>query len=172
MTVEGPQWGMGCNSIHFMDLFSHLTQAKDFHLTETELNNNVPRAKRTGFNEFFGRIAGKDSHGNTLELSCFEIGEHPTTVKIHNGSTSFQISGLLGNVALKTSSKSKNHTDKFFLPYQSQLTHIWAKDILENGSCDLPTYADSMPLHLELIRVLTDHLEKVTGKGIDSCPIT
>jgi len=172
MKIEGPQWGMGCNSIHFMDLFSYLTMTEDFKFTKNELENKVLESKRAGFKEFFGRLAGQSSHGHTLELTCYETGKEATTVKIINGSQSFHISGLLGNVILKTSIKNEISMEETSLPYQSQLTHIWAKDILEKGSCDLPTYSDSMPLHLELIRVFTNHLEKFTGKEIDACPIT
>ena len=172
MKVEGPQWGMGCNSIHFMDLFSYLTNTGSFKFTENKLNSKVLAAKRAGYSEFFGCIAGQNSKGDTLELICYETGEESTTVKIRNGSNSYQITGLLGDVVLKTSSENENSTEDTSLPYQSQLTHIWANQILEKGSCDLPTYVESMPLHIELIRLFTDHIKKNTGKEIDTCPIT
>tara|TARA_Y100000294_G_C8549613_1_gene334724 strand:+ start:651 stop:1634 length:984 start_codon:yes stop_codon:yes gene_type:complete len=172
MKIEGPLWGMGCNSIHFMDLFSYLTNTEDFKFTNNELENKVLESKRTGFKEFSGRLEGQSSHGHTLELICYETGKEPTTVKILNGSESFRISGLLGDVVLETSNKNKNYMEKTYLPYQSQLTHLWTNQILEKGSCDLPTYAESMLLHLELIRVFTNHLEKVTKKEINACPIT
>ncbi len=172
MKIEGPQWGMGCNSIHFLDLFSYLTMTEDFKFTKNELENKILESKRAGFKEFSGRLAGQSSHGHTLELVCYETDKEATTVKILNGSQSFHISGLLGNVVLKTSIKNEIFTEEASLPYQSQLTHVWANHILEKGSCDLPTYAESMPLHLELIRVFTNHLEKVTGKEISACPIT
>ena len=73
---------------------------------------------------------------------------------------------------LTSSNPLINRIGKVFLPYQSEMTHIWANDILKKGSCDLPTYANSMKLHLELIRVFTCHIEKITGEKIDACPIT
>ena len=172
MKVEGPQWGIGCNSIHFLDLFSFLTLTEDFKFTKIELENKVLESKRTGFKEFFGRLAGQSSHGHSLELICHKTGEEATMVKILNGSKSFQVSGLLGNVIFKTSIKNEICMEETSLPYQSQLTHIWANDILEKGLCDLPTYTTSMPLHLELVSVLISHFRKITGKEIDTCPIT
>ena len=172
MTIEGPKWGMGCNSIHILDVFSYLTNTGGFKITGAELANKILESKRPGFKEFSGRIAGKDSRGNTLELICYETGAEPITLKIHNDARTHKITGWSGNVTLKTSDKNENRIEETTLPYQSQLTHIWVKDIFEKGSCDLPTYAESMPLHLELIRVFTDHLEKITGKEIDACPIT
>jgi hypothetical protein len=172
MKIEGPLWGMGCNSIHFLDLFSYLTNTEDFKFTKNELENKVLESKRDGFKEFSGRLAGQSSHGHTLELICHKTGRDATTVEIINGSKSFQISGLLGNVILKTSIKNEFCEEETYLPYQSQLTHIWVNHILEKGSCDLPTYEKSMPLHLELVQVLINHFQKITWKEIDACPIT
>jgi hypothetical protein len=170
--IEGPQWGIGCNSVHFLDFFSYLTNAGEFKFTETELASKALESKRSGFKEFSGRIAGKDSRGNTLELICYETGAEPITIKIYNDTKTCQVIGWCGKVTLNITAKNENRTEEAYLPYQSQLTHIWVNDIFEKGSCDLPTYAESMPLHLELIRVFTSHLEKITGKEIDVCPIT
>jgi len=172
MKIEGPQWGMGCNSIHFLDLFSYLTLSEDFKFTKIDLENKILESKRAGFKEFLGRLAGQSSNDHTLELICYEAGEEATTVKILNGCQSFHISGLVGNVILKTSIKNEFYEEETFLPYQSQLTHIWVNHILEKGFCDLPTYVTSMPLHLELMRVLISHFQKITGEDIDICPIT
>lgn len=65
-----------------------------------------------------------------------------------------------------------DQSGRFYFPYQSEMTHIWENGILTKSSCDLKTYTDSMNLHLELIRILTNHLKKINGKEVDACPIT
>ena len=117
-------------------------------------------------------MTGQNSRGDTLSLVCLGPEDESPTIEILNGPESYRVTGLIGEVGFDSTNDLASRIGKAFLPYQSQLTHIWAKDIFEKGSCDLPMYAESMPLHLELIRVFTSHLEKITGKEIDACPIT
>lgn len=172
MKVEGPQWRMGGNSIHFMDLFSFLTGSGDFKFTDVHLENKLLDSKRAGFKEFLGQIAGKNFRGDSLELICHDKGDGPTRVEVVNGPEKYQVAGLSGNVDFKSSNGLANRIGQATLPYQSQLTHLWVDDILTRGSCDLPTYSESMPLHLELIRIFTNHLQQVIGKEVEACPIT
>jgi hypothetical protein len=170
--VEGSQWRMGTSSLHFMDLFTYFTGCGDFSFTETQFSNELIGSRRKGFQEFKGEMKGKNSRGDSLDLICLGPEDESPTVEIINGSENYKITGLGGKVGFESTNGLASRVGKASLPPQSQLTHIWAKDIFEKGSCDLPTYAESMPLHLELIRVFTSHLEKITGKEIDACPIT
>ena len=173
MKIEGPRWGMGTNSIHFMDLFSYFTEKGDFEFTDVQLDGKIIESKRTGFKEFLGRMAGQNSRGDSLDLICRDEEEGPITLEIINGHETYtMVTDFLDHVDFKSSNGLANSIGKATFPRQSQLTHVWVKDILSQGSCDLPTYSASMPLHLELIRVLTDHFQQITGKNIDACPIT
>jgi hypothetical protein len=170
--VEGSQWRMGTSSIHFMDLFSYFTECADFKFTDIRLSNKLIDSRHRGCKEFSGKMTGENLRGDTLNLICMGPKDELPTIEITNGRDKYKITGLSGDVGFESSNDLSTHIGKTSLPYQSQLTHIWVKDIIEKGSCDLPTYAESMPLHLELIRAFTNHLEKITGKGIDACPIT
>ena len=170
--VEGSQWRMGTNSIHFMDLFSYFTEYNDFKFTDIQLSNELADSRHKGCKEFLGQMIGQNSRGDTLNLICRGPEDEPPIVEIVNTPDRYKVIGLTGKVGFESSNDLANRTGETTLPYQSQLTHLWADDILSRGTCDLPTYAESMPLHLELIRVFTDHLEKITGGGADVCPIT
>ncbi len=170
--VEGSQWRMGTSSLHFMDLFLYFTGCDDFKFTETQLSNELIDSRHKGCQEFKGRMMGENSRGDTLSLICLGPEDNPPTIEIVNGTESYKITGLDGEVGFESTNDLSDLIGQATLPYQSQLTNIWVDDILSRGSCALPTYAESMPLHLELIRVLTNHLEKITGKEIDACPIT
>ena len=163
---------MGTSSLHFMDLFSYFTGCDDFKFTETQLSNELIDSRHKGCQEFKGRMMGENSRGDTLSLICLEPEDKPSTIEIVNGTESYKITGLDGEVGFESTNDLSDRIGQATLPYQSQLTNIWVDDILSQGSCELPTYSESMPLHLELIRVLTNHLEKITGKEIDACPIT
>jgi hypothetical protein len=173
MKVEGPRWGMGTTSIHFMDLLSFFAECNDFKFTDVRLENKVLDSKREGFKEFTGHLKGQNSREDSLNLICTNGKDGPVTIEILNGAEKYLLTtNFVDHFDLKSSNKLSSRLGKVSLPYQSELTHIWVNDILIKGSCDLPIYANSTNLHLELIRVLTEHLEKITGKEIDACPIT
>ena len=173
MKIEGSRWGMGTNSIHYMDLFSYFSGCNDFKFVEAHLEDKVLDAKRKGFKEFMGHLKGQNSRGDSLDLICKDEEEGPITIKIRNGLEKYLlVTDFVGHVDFKSSNKLASRIGKVALPYQSEMTHIWVNDILSKGSCDLPTYSNSMALHLELIRTFTGHLEKITGEKIEACPIT
>ena len=173
MKVAGPRWGMGTNSVHFMDLLSFFAECSDFKFAEVHLEDKVPDSKRDGFKEFVGHLKGMNSRGDSLELICRDKGNGPITIDIQNGPEKFTLTtNFVNHFEFISSNELASGIGKVSLPYQSEMTHLWVNDILTKGSCDLPTYADSMNLHLELIRVFTDHLQKISGKEIDVCPIT
>jgi hypothetical protein len=175
INVEGTRWGMGCNSIHYMDLFSFLSECNDFKFIKSKLNKEVRDAKRSGFKEFFGRLSGKNSRGDSLDLICNEKGgDRPIKVTIKNGPETYELlmSDVTTHFDFESSDGLKNKIKEECFPYQSEMTHIWVNDIFSKGYCDLPTYSNSSTLHLELIRVLTEHLKKITGEINNVCPIT
>ena len=173
MKVEGSKWGMACNSIHYMDLFSYLSGCNDFKFVRVNLEDKVLNAKRKGFKEFIGHLEGKNSRDDSLNLFCNDKKEGTISIEIQNGPETYVLTtDFVNHFDLKSSNSLAYSIGKVFLPYQSEMTHIWANDILKKGSCDLPTYANSMKLHLELIRIFTHHIEKITGEKVDACPIT
>jgi hypothetical protein len=173
MKVEGSKWGMGSNSIHYMDLFSYLSGCNDFKFVRVNLENKVLNAKRKGFKEFIGHLEGGNSRNDSLDLFCNDRNEDSISIEIQNGPETYLLTtNFVNHFDLKSSNLLANRIGKISLPYQSEMTHIWVNDILKKGSCDLPTYTNSMKLHLELIRVFTYHIERITGEQIDACPIT
>ena len=173
MKVEGSKWGMGTNSIHYMDLFSYFSGCNDFKFVRVNLEDKVMDAKRKGVKEFMGHLEGKNSRNDSLDLFCNDKNEDSISIEIQNGPETYLLAtNFVNHFDLKSSNSLANSIGKVFLPYQSEMTNIWVNDILKKGSCDLPTYANSMKLHLELIKVFTYHIEKITGKQVDVCPIT
>ena len=172
LKVNGSNWNMGTNSIHFMDLFSYITECNNFKFTDIKLDKKLLGSRHKGFNEFSGQMIGRNLRGDTLNLSHLETAVEIPTIEIVNGPNSYKVIGLEGKVRFESSSDLANQIGEPILPYQSQLTHIWVDDILSRGICELPTYEESMPLHLELVRVFIEHLKTITGEIIEECPIT
>ena len=153
--IDGSQWGMGTNSIHFMDLLSFFSECVDFKFIGVHLENKVLDSKRYGFKEFIGRLEGQNSRGDSLDLVCKDEQNGPITIEIRNDPEKFTlITDFVNRFDFKSSNELANHLGNVSLPYQSEMTHLWINDILTKGSCNLPTYANSVNLHLELSQYL------------------
>jgi len=172
MRVEGPLWGMGCNSIHFIDCLSYLTGCHDFGFDSSRLSSELMDAKRAGFKEFSGELAGKNSHGHSLTLICRDTGNGPVTINIGNGSKRHEIIDYVDHVIHRVSDGDQETEEKAEIPFQSQTTNKLAWQIFHHNDCDLTPYHDSMNLHLPLIRTFLGHMQNLSGKNEEICPIT
>lgn len=172
MRVEGALWGMGCNSIHFIDYFSYLTGCNDFNFTGSHLNREIIKSKRSGFMEFSGELAGKNSQGHSLVLICHDKGSAPIKININNGSNNHEIIDCIDHVIHRVFVGGKKTEKKVDIPFQSQSTNDLVYQICNHDKCDLTTYSDSMKLHLPLIKVLIEHMKNLSGERVEICPIT
>lgn len=168
MTVNGGEWGMGCNSIHFLDVYSFLTGQYDYTLNTGAVDQQIIESKRAGYKEFTGSIRADYANGGTVVLNCSTspIG-HLVTIASNDAICS--ISEIKKECWIKTG--ERDELIPFPVPYQSQLTSIVLDSILDNGTCELATYDESKKVHLPFITGLIDFLNKI-GNNTDNCPIT
>ena len=178
MRVEGTDWGLACNGIHFLDLFSFLTGCSDFEFTNTRFDQVIPDFKRPESKEFIGEMAGMNSKGHQLAMNC-EEGDTDSkslrglkTILIENGTKHHHITVFPDQVTHRTATGKIETEVTEPLPLQSQITHRLIEEVIQSGSCRLPTYPESMILHLSLIREFMSHLTRITGKKVTRCPIT
>ncbi|HUQ26118.1 MAG TPA: hypothetical protein VM140_10625, partial [Burkholderiales bacterium] len=148
LTVDGGQWGLGCNAVHYLDLCAFLAGTDEFVIDDASLDPEILQSKRRGFFEFTGRIRG--SCGNVgFELVARAGSDEPATVRID------------GAVV-----------DESALPLQSNLTHLLVDEILATGRSPLPTLEQSRAAHAPLLELFSVHLERMTGQRPARCPIT
>lgn len=176
--VEGNDWGLACNSIHFLDLFSFLTGCCDFEFTDVSFDQVIDDPKRPKSKEFIGEMTGKNSKGHQFSMNCKESNADSKnirgikTIHIENGTRHHRIIVYPNQVKYRDLMETNEKETTEPLPLQSEITHRLIEDIIKNASCKLPKYSESMTLHLCLIRTFLDHLSKITGKKITRCPIT
>lgn len=171
--VSSSNLGIGCNSIHYLDLFTFLTGQNIFTLFSDQLDSKIIKSKRQGFLEFTGTLYGTSSRGSTIAITSYLKGNTPIIISIN----SEVIHCLIRESEKKAwiSEKVNNWTWEeisFTLPYQSQVTNLVVQDILDNGKCDLPNYEESWNIHIPLLKSLIFHLQKQKMEEIDLCPIT
>tara|TARA_B100002052_G_C15886145_1_gene601639 strand:- start:3812 stop:4786 length:975 start_codon:yes stop_codon:yes gene_type:complete len=169
---SGYDWGMACNGLHFIDLFSYLTDTNDLKLDNSLIRDEIINSKRDGFSEINGII-----HGN-LGNSSFVINSNPfkisSTLTIHSEKFIYvidELNGIVYSRKINNNWKPKSENKRIIL-FQSELSDVFSSNILNNNICLLPTYEDSMRLHIPFIKCLIEHFNRISSKKTDYCNIT
>lgn len=171
LQVSGGNWGLGCNGIHFCDLFTYLTGSDELSFDASGLDEMAHASKRAGFFEFTGTLVGRQGH-RQLVLQSREDASPRHLVMIRSASKTVLIDEV-GGVARLLDESSGTWTERAFaVPYQSQLTTDFAKDVLSGGTPSLPDFASSSRVHVAFISTLLGHFNRVSAQQGDICPIT
>ncbi len=170
--VQGGAWGLGCNSLHHIDLLAFLSGNSDLKIDNHFLHPHIYEAKRASFVEFNGLLKGRvDNH--IFALYCGK--EYaPTTLTITADRLTAFIDEASGytRIARKSNDWKWEESTQRIISFQSDLTHKVIEQILTTGKSDLPTYAEAMKLHIPFIEALLAHMESVDGQVYSLCPIT
>ncbi len=163
--------GLGCNAIHFINLFSYLCNNYKVKLNGDALDNQIlPNKRGNDLVEFSGTITGSVSNGSSFTVTFVQHENLPFTVEILGKDKHLFIEERKGIMNLLKGEKELDFT--FNEELQSNLTTKIVKDILEKDSCLLPTLQESSYVHYDLFRIFNSHLKKVTNKESNICPIT
>jgi predicted dehydrogenase len=167
-TVDGGDWGLCCNSVHFIDLAQFLTGATELRAFETRFDDGVMASKREGYVELTGEVAGEIGPARFIVRSI-RGSTKPITVTLHSErQTVFVVEGA---GTLWRVGQGPVETENFRLPYQSEMTGTIADQLLATGHCDLTPYADSVAAHLPLLRAFAQRAGTVAGTRAQ-CAIT
>lgn len=170
LNVSGGDWGLGCNSIHFIDIISYLTGQTEYSLLTNGLNKKIYASKRSGYVEFCGILTGFTKRGDIFNFISQENSSTTPIVSIVTQNQKFIIDEVKGYMASFSDNNWKSQIIQ--VPYQSQLTGNVVEAILLNKDIKLTKYEDSMKLHLPLISSLLDFYNAITGNDSINCPIT
>ena len=173
-TVDGGNWGLGCNAVHYLDLCGYLTGERTFHLDpRSALDDRILASKRHGFVEFTGRILGRCGAAHSFELRSRPDSSRATTIHIEGRGLCADIDELNGTLSVVApDAPQEARTCKLGIPLQSAMTNLVVEEILRFGRSKLPSLAESYAAHAPLLRIFSNHLEKLTGEQRINCPIT
>lgn len=172
--ATGNNWGMGCNGIHLVDMFSLLTGRTDIEFSDELIDRTILESKRPGYIEFTGTVLGTAAP-HSFHMSSFAEGSSPLHIHIHTATTRYSIEeGANGKVWISRLSANWGWEEKEFkMPFQSQLSHIFTDELLSKGNCGLTPYKESKELHLSYLNTLIGVMRKVNNdKTIKECPVT
>lgn len=164
----GVNWGLGCNTIHFIDHYAFLTGDTVFSPFDVSgLDPVIHDSKRTGYVEFTGTIVGHTNRGNTLRITSAAQEEIPNLLTITADGVLYEVDETTGQI--EKEGQLWGHVE---MKYQSALTGGIVEQLLCRDSCELTPYVDSVRFHLAYLQPLVAYYNKLTGKNEDNCPIT
>ena len=173
MDVRGGAWDLGCNAIHFIDVYAFLTGARIATIDTSRLDARWYASKREGFREIAGTLAVHFDDGGWLELHSQAESDGPTlmTLQCRDGQAAIWEKAGRAQLVLARE-KWRLEEAECRLAYQSELTHLVAERLLESGQCGLPTYTESAALHEPLLTALLAWTRTTLGEHLDALPIT
>lgn len=171
--VNGGEWGLACNSIHFIDQMVFLIGITDYEIDVSDLDNEIFESKRAGFYELSGTLKITYHNKSELVLHSKKDSKAPDVISILGETCHVVVFESAGRVLI---SDFDDHWQwrkiDFKIPYQSELTHLAVTEILSEGHCDLTEFKDSSKLHKPMIKAFLHHFEAISGQKLDMCPIT
>lgn len=174
MTVNGSLWGMGCNTIHMLDLYEYITGSQQYEYDNSFLEPGYFDSKRAGYYEFSGKVIFRTDRGNLI-VKCVKEGDIPLTITLESDSFYVEIDESSRRAVIqKGSSTSDRQVEEASVDinYQSNLTNIVVEQLIETGECELTLYEDSVDLHKVLLSCFLDHINKYSDVEVCTCPIT
>lgn len=167
MRYDDTNWGLCCNSIHYIDIFMMITGEDSYTLDTGRLIPVIEESKRKGYIEFFGELTATTPGGSRLVLRCRkeEVVERPV-LTIENGAHRVVVDEPQGILDID------GRTVPFRIPYQSETTGVYADLVMKTGHCGLPTYTESARYHTVFLREMLKYYNRVGGTDADLLPIT
>jgi predicted dehydrogenase len=169
--VKGYDWGIACNGIHFLDLFSFFT---DSALTFYSLNNfnETKESKRKGFYEILGSIVFMNDTGSKLILESNKDFVQDFIIEINTDNYKLFVNETIGKYKILDKQGKLHSESDFKLPFQSDLTNLICDHLFNNHFCNLPEYNLSMNSHILCIKAFNEIFSKNGIETNNGCPIT
>jgi hypothetical protein len=165
MKIDGMNWGLSCNSLHFIDLLSWITGEELINIKTNNLDKEWFESKRKGYWEVNGELIGEFSNGSKLFLNSNVI-EMETEILIQE-SQHWKILEQKG-----IAERNDGFVIKGNIFLQSELTPILVESILLKGYCDLPDLEESLKQHKIFIKAILAHWNMSMKSNNNSVPIT
>ncbi len=167
MIVSGSDFGLGCNALHYVDLFEYITSSR-VQLTSSKLVENLkPNRRGSIYKELLGQIIFTSRNGDTLIISADEnrVGGNEIVI-LHNNN--YDILNEESRTHVHYSEKKGVVRKEFKILYTSFLTGVIYNDII-HGKSLLPNIEFVKSSHIEFFKAANAAFGL---SDIDLCPLT
>lgn len=169
MRVYGNAFGLGCNAIHYIDIFQYLTGCNDNSLKSSLVSIlEIDNRRGNQYKEFTGTIKLTNNNNNTLSVIADQEFMGGVTISIRQGNLEYLLSEQSQKIF--TIGENENSKSDFVITPTSKLSNQIAQEILE-GNCRLTTLEDTFQSHSLLFKVFNTCLFSEHNSSI-LCPIT
>lgn len=174
--VVGGDWGLGCNGLHFIDLFEFIAGSDVNSIDAEWIDDDLIESKRRGFIEFTGTLKGRLKNGSTFQVTSL-VGEPVSATITFFDAKNRYIIQESGNPAIFSLCKANSfalQTLPFDVEFQSNLTTRLMENLLNDGFCSLPTFEKAKHTHILFIEALLKRYNKSAEAEDDNktLPIT
>lgn len=172
--LTGGAWGIGCNSIHYIDLINFITgNTEGLEVCTEKLDAVIIESKRNGYIEFTGTLEGRTDVCEFFSLHS-EVGEIEPVLYTISSKEKKCVVNEGGGVAYMFRKKDKWALETIPLKayYQSTMTSGLFEEIINTGSCMLPDYETAQKEHIPFITALLEFMNKDREEKVKRCPIT
>lgn len=166
LAVEGGEWGLACNAVHFLDLVQWWTGASLRRVVCDELAPVWLPAKRVGYWEVNGTLTAEYDDGSVARLTA-QGGARPMQLHLRAGDVECTIDEAAGTAVLATGERLSGRVER-----QSELTGAVVDALLRDGRCALPTLAASAALHVVYLDAMLAHWNAHQSDAVTELPIT
>jgi hypothetical protein len=172
--VCGGNWGLGCNALHFLDLFCFLSNKSIKDLNTDSIDTNLLESTREGYVEFTGTLTGHLEDNSFFSISSLKGDSSSITVSILNNNQRFiiQEGGTPQIYKFEKENSFNLEHSEFLIQYQSELTTNLVSDILNKNTCSLPSYIEASQSHEIFIQAMLKKYNQITRLQSDILPIT
>ncbi|PAQ13671.1 hypothetical protein CD798_14820 [Bacillaceae bacterium SAOS 7] len=155
LNVQGINWGLASNAIHFLDLFYYLSGENQITMDSSNLTHILTN-KREGYIELAGTLTGNIESTNRFKLTSNAGEGISLEIIIESEERKYVINE--SKQLLTYYDDEVNLEKEFKVYYQSVLTHQVYEQLLATGQCDLATFEESATLHLKLLTAFNQFL--------------
>ena len=163
-SVNGTNWGLCSNSVHFIDWFHSMTGREKLEIYYKKLSNRISESRRRDYHELIGSFKIRSLSGHTLKLKCErkldleEIDKRSIFIDISNidydlnaefdgSSLNYEVINKKTNISIKKEVAVKP---------QSKKTSGIVKDLIDYETCNLVDYRISMEQHLLIFNIFKE----------------
>lgn len=152
LEVTGSNWGLGCNAIHFIDLWNYLAGFSNYELAfQTDVS--VIDSKRPGYKEIAGGLSAQaEQHKLSLQCDQTESGQVMVDISVTIDGERIELSEREGTVRWLDHDGETVKESPLQTLFQSQLSNKVVLDLINKQECELTPLATSSMLHEEFLR--------------------
>lgn len=169
MTVMGGPFGLGCNAIHYVDIYQFITGNDEINVKTSDVSiMDIENRRGSQYKEFKGKIHVSDQYQKSLFIISDENFQGGVIITIIAGGKTFILSEQTQQV-YESDGKTTMNYDFEIIP-TSKLSALIVEEII-SGKCKLTKLGETKSAHFSLFNVFNRIL---TGNHSSTmiCPIT